>query len=421
MTTYDPNELLRPAFPGLEEADLAELAQVAVIRSYPADTVLCREDEFGDTFFLIVEGHACVNKYLDEENPRRVLHWLEPGAFFGEMALIQGGTRTATVDTDEPITVLEIHRDALVRVLRRSAPMALRVVLQVTSRLRDSDQMAIDELRKINEELRRAYHVLERLDQAKSDFISVVGHELRTPLSVISGYANMLASMPTVRDDDDLSTFTNSIIGSTDRLKSVITSVLDVSKIDNAVLGVYEAPTSVAVLIKDIEGAFHKALEERQLRLEKKGLSELPFVMADSDLLYKAFYHLIVNAIKFTPDGGTITVSGKVIEDEQNKTHCTIEIVVEDTGIGIDQEHHSLIFDKFYQTGEVMLHSSGVTKFKGGGPGLGLAIAKGAIIAHGGDIWVESPGYDEEKLPGSRFYVRLPVTEWHGTETPDDA
>ena len=90
MSKHGPKELLRPAFPGLEEEDLEELARVAEIRSYPANTVLCREGEYGDTFFLIVEGRACISKFLDEMNPRRVLHWLEPGEFFGEIALAPG-------------------------------------------------------------------------------------------------------------------------------------------------------------------------------------------------------------------------------------------------------------------------------------------------------------------------------------------
>jgi len=83
--------------------------------------------------------------------------------------------------------------------------------------------------------------------------------------------------------------------------------------------------------------------------------------------------------------------------------------VVSDTGIGINPEFHELIFTKFYQTGQVSFHSTGRTKFKGGGPGLGLAIARGIVEAHGGRIWVESPGYDEETCPGSQFHVVLPV------------
>jgi signal transduction histidine kinase len=87
-----------------------------------------------------------------------------------------------------------------------------------------------------------------------------------------------------------------------------------------------------------------------------------------------------------------------------------VEVIVSDSGIGIDPEHLDRIFEKFYQTGEVALHSTGKTKFKGGGPGLGLAIAKGIIEAHGGKIWAESEGHDEETCPGSRFHVVLPVT-----------
>jgi signal transduction histidine kinase len=401
---------LRPAFPGLEEEDLAELARVAEIRSYPENSVLCREGELGDTFYLIVDGRACISKYLDVENPRRVLHWLEPGEFFGEIALIQGGTRTATVDTEDPITVLEINRDSLMRVLQRSAPMALRMVLRFTSRLRDADQTAIEDLRTTNEELRQAYHNLERLDKAKADFISVVGHELRTPLTVISGYANMLKSAPAVREDGNLQLFTDGINASIDRLQAVIGSILDVSKIDTAAFEVRRVPTSLVVLINEIRTGFKAALKERRLEFTAEGVDQLPFILGDSDLLYKAFYHLIMNAIKFTPDGGQIAVTGRVVKGDDGQD--VIEVVVADMGIGIDQEHHDLIFDKFYQTGEVMLHSSGATKFKGGGPGLGLAIAKGAIVAHGGRIWAESPGHDEDQCPGSRFVVQLPLQEW---------
>jgi signal transduction histidine kinase len=410
MAQYEPKELLRPVFPGLEEVDLRELANAATIRRYPTSTVLCREEEYGDTFYLIVEGRACVSKYLDEDNPRRVLHWLGPGDFFGEVALIQGGTRTATVDTEGPITVLEIQRDALMGVLQRSAAMAIRVISQVTSRLRDADRQAITDLRDINEELRRAYHNLERLDQAKADFISVVGHELRTPLTVMSGYSNMLQSAPAIKDDDGLRQLCQGITTSLERLHTIINSILDVSKMDVAALNVRRVPASIVVLIKEVEAEFQSALAQRRQTFTTKGLSKLPFLMADSDLLYKAFYHLVMNAIKYTPDGGQITVSGRVVPHENRQKF--VEIVFSDSGIGIDPEHHELIFDKFYQTGEVMLHSSGVTKFKGGGPGLGLAIAKGAVAAHGGEIWVESLGYDEENLPGSRFFIRLPLSEW---------
>jgi signal transduction histidine kinase len=86
-----------------------------------------------------------------------------------------------------------------------------------------------------------------------------------------------------------------------------------------------------------------------------------------------------------------------------------MEILIRDTGIGLDAEHHELIFEKFYQVGGVTLHSSGKTTFKGGGPGLGLALVRGVAKAHGGKVWVESPGHDETLFPGSTFHLQLPV------------
>jgi signal transduction histidine kinase len=82
---------------------------------------------------------------------------------------------------------------------------------------------------------------------------------------------------------------------------------------------------------------------------------------------------------------------------------------VRDRGIGLDYEHQDLIFEKFYQVGEVALHSSGKTTFKGGGPGLGLALVRGVARAHGGKIWVESAGHDEVNFTGSTFYLLLPL------------
>jgi len=160
-----------------------------------------------------------------------------------------------------------------------------------------------------------------------------------------------------------------------------------------------------------VRNSFSKPLEERRLTLTIKDTNDLPEVEADLDALRKVFYHLIVNAIKYTPDGGSITISGRAIASGDQDLGEGIEVVVSDTGIGIDPRFQELIFAKFYQTGELALHSTSKTKFKGGGPGLGLAIAKGIIEAHGGKLWVKSPGYDEETCPGSQFHVFLPLRQ----------
>jgi len=162
----------------------------------------------------------------------------------------------------------------------------------------------------------------------------------------------------------------------------------------------------VEQLVNKVHKGFAPALKERRIKFETEGLDALPMIPADPELLQKVFHHLVMNAIKFTPDGGNVTISGKYLN---GRVPAQVEVAVRDTGIGIDPDSHSLIFNKFYQTGEVLLHSSGKTKFKGGGPGLGLAIARGIVEAHGGKIWVESPGHDEKNYPGSTFFVSLPL------------
>jgi signal transduction histidine kinase len=140
---------------------------------------------------------------------------------------------------------------------------------------------------------------------------------------------------------------------------------------------------------------------------------KLPEVEADVEALQKVFYQVLINAIKYTPDGGMVRVDGRFHPPNNNSVQSVgeVEIIISDSGVGIAPEIRELIFEKFYQTGEVMLHSSGKTSFKGGGAGLGLAIAKGIVVAHNGRIWAESEGHDEDLLPGSRFHIVLPVKQ----------
>lgn len=134
---------------------------------------------------------------------------------------------------------------------------------------------------------------------------------------------------------------------------------------------------------------------------------DTPAFNADPTLIQKALHHVIINAIKYTPDGGRITIRTRPVALDGGVPGA--EISVQDTGIGLDPEHHELVFKKFYQVGSVALHSSGETIFKGGGPGLGLAIDRGVVRAHSGRIWVESPGHDEVNYTGSTFYLQFPI------------
>ena len=254
-------------------------------------------------------------------------------------------------------------------------------------------------------ELEKTNRLLEQMDHTQMRFIQVAAHELRTPLTLVQGYAQM-AKIKSAGNDESPK-LTAGILDGTRRMVEVIDNMLDVSRIDSNLLELMSSETQVDAVIEKVAEAFEPAFEERNLSFHTDGLADLPIICADKDLLYKAFSHVIGNAIKYTPDGGSISVHGQLISDGVKDPQ--IQITVRDIGIGINPEHHKLVFEKFYQTGEVLLHSSGKTKFKGGGPGLGLAISRGIVNAHHGQIWLDSAGHDEERNPGTTVYVRLPV------------
>jgi signal transduction histidine kinase len=272
----------------------------------------------------------------------------------------------------------------------------------------------VDNLMQLNTELRQAYRNLdkanrdlERLDRTKSDFISIASHELRTPLTTMIGYTEMLLEDVTLQPaaHDML----KGISKGTRRLHEIMDSMFDIAQIDTRTMQLHVIPVDTAVLIREMAGFLEKTLQERGQTLVMD-FPPLPMVKADPNLLKKLFHHLLNNAIKFTPDSGRVTVSAKNLPAQNSELpNGGIEIIISDTGVGVSQDSRDIIFSKFYQPGDVYKHSTSKTRFKGSGAGLGLALSKGIVEAHGGRIWVESGGYDEINFPGSQFHVVLPL------------
>lgn len=251
---------------------------------------------------------------------------------------------------------------------------------------------------------------LEKLDKSKSDFIAVAAHELKTPLTLVEGYTAMLReTLEKIGGQNGNLEMVDGISNGARRLRSIIDDMLDVSLIDNRLLNLNLQPVWINRLLFLLQTELSPALQERQQILEIlefPGAKEMTF--GDPERLLQVFRNVLTNAIKFTPNNGRIWVDGRRLPG-------FIEVSIHDNGIGIANDDQIIIFEKFSRLGNVALHSSGKTKFKGGGPGLGLHIAKGIIEAHGGAIWVESEGYDEERRHGSTFHILIP---FH-TEPPD--
>ncbi|MBN1955543.1 MAG: GAF domain-containing sensor histidine kinase [Anaerolineae bacterium] len=262
----------------------------------------------------------------------------------------------------------------------------------------------------LNENLRTAYERLERLDKAKTDFLSIASHELRTPLTQVRGYIDILTELSAAGAlaPEQVLRIAGNISGPVRRLEGIINAMLDSSRIDTEGLSLQFVPTTLASTMRMAVEAWSHAFQERGLNLRVVGMDDIRPIYADSQRLFQAFSNILSNAIKFTPDGGQITVEAHPLDEE----HFKVEI--SDTGIGISKSDLELIFEKFYRVGSVSLHSTGEYKFKGAGPGLGLPIARGVIEGHGGCIWVESEGYDEERCPGSVFHVVLPYKAHRG-------
>jgi signal transduction histidine kinase len=263
----------------------------------------------------------------------------------------------------------------------------------------------------ISKQLDEVRQSLEKLDRNKSDFIAVAAHELRTPLTLIEGYSAMLReSLERQKLSPADVVLLEGVQNGTHRLHAIIDDMIDVSLIDNNLMQMNFQPVWLNRLFSVLQNELEQTVTERAIQLDIKpfpGSSEVTF--ADPERMLQVLRNVLTNAVKYTPDGGWIVVDGR-------KLPGFVEITVQDSGIGIDLEDQPIIFEKFSRLGSTSLHSSGKTKFKGGGPGLGLRIAKGIIESHGGAVWVESPGYDEKNCPGTTIHILLPMR----AEPPDD-
>jgi len=397
---FDKISLLRLAFKGLTEDELQEMATATQLCTYPPEYVLCREGAYEEVFYIIADGDAAISKNISEEDGERVLRIAGKGDLVGEMALIQNVPRSATVRTVTDCTVLEMNKKDFETLLSRSPSMAINIIRTTLDRIRENDQMAIKVMQNTNK-------VLHHLDRNKLEFIQVAAHELRTPLTVLKGYVNMLRSFPEIKSNSTLGEVMEGIVKGADRMHEVVNTMLDATRIDSETLQISAVPVPLKRIFNELSGDLAKSAAERNIELIIEQDENTPSINADPSLIQKALYHLIVNAIKYTPDGGKVTLGSRPIMLENNAPG--VELSVTDTGIGLEAEHYELVFEKFYQVGDVAIHSSGKTSFKGGGPGLGLAIVRGVARAHGGKVWVESSGYDEVNFPGCTFYLQLPI------------
>jgi len=285
----------------------------------------------------------------------------------------------------------------------------------MVERIRD-EQIKIDEFKKLNQDLENyakqlfdkdfeltlANKRLQSLEQAKSKFVSVTTHQLRTPLSAIKWTFHMLIGENLGKITAEQRNFLQKGYDSTQRIIMIINDLLNVDYIEADKTDYNFLPINLTELVDGIVFEFTNQVESKKIKLIfVKPSNPLPEVAADPVKIGMMLENLIDNAVKYTPDGGRVTIS--LSDARINSARSSVEVAIADTGIGILPAEKDKIFHRFFR-------GSNAIQSKPDGSGLGLFIAQDIVEKHGGEIWFESKAGE-----GTIFHFTLPI---FNAETP---
>lgn len=238
--------------------------------------------------------------------------------------------------------------------------------------------------------IKQQMHDLKKMDTLRRELVANVSHDLRTPLATLQGYIETLLLKEKSLSSEERRNYLQIVIQHCEHLNKLVTELFELAKLDSEETIVHREPFSLEELVQDVAQKFALAAQKKKIQIITNIGKELPFVSADIGLVERVLENLIENALRHTPDGGTISLV--LTPDKRNVT-----VQISDTGSGIPPEELSNIFNRFYQVDKSR-------KDRHGGAGLGLAIAKRILTLHGGTIEVESV-----MNSGSTFSFQLPI------------
>ena len=254
----------------------------------------------------------------------------------------------------------------------------------------------------------RLYSDLKRANEAKSEFVSIVSHELKTPMTSIKGYADLLFKGAAGEISEMQQKFLRVIRSNVDRMNALVSDLLDISRIESGRLKLHIQPVPIKAVVDEVVQTMQERIKAKELALTVEVPENLPPVQADEDRLIQVLTNLVNNAYLYTLPGGKISVKAAVGPDgpspgeakpippsEQPLRYLCLS--VSDTGIGISPKDQTRIFDKFFRGDDPVVRE--IT-----GTGLGLSIAKSIVELHEGQIWFQS-----EPGQGSTFSFTVPI------------
>lgn len=374
-------------FDNLSEKDYQQIAAVSEEEHHKQHSIIFRENEIADAFYIIAEGEVEILKE-GRGKLQEILAVKKKSDVFGEMAVIDELPRSATIRAKTDIILLRITKSEFVEMLKSFPHISFEMAKTVCYTVRRTNAHYIRDLEKRNKQLEGAYKRLKMMQNEliHAEKLSVVGkfasliiHDIRNPLTNIRAYAELI-NVTCSGNDGKIQKSTQVIMDEVDRLANMTSELLEFSRGE---IQLSKTPVDLTAYINTLLDVLKEGMEHKKVSVIFNEYSDC-VVLIDPEKMKRVFFNLMSNAQDALISGGNITI--KTVEDEKY-----VKWIIEDNGMGMDKETVEKIFEPFF------------TKKKKG-TGLGMAIVKSIVESHGGIIQVES-----ELDEGTRFTILLPV------------
>ncbi len=386
----DYKELLRSVYflRNLQDSDLELVAERCSEQQFAPGETIFREGDRGERFYIILSGDVEIWK-RDPQLGEQLLAIQGPGEMFGEIALVDDLSRSATVMARGPVRALYLTRERLDEVLDASSSVGRSLLRSLASMVRESNRHYLEDLRARNRKLEQAYRRLEATQNEllRAERLSTLGkfsgmllHDLRNPLSVLRGFAELIYNHHA--DPERVRRYAARIVKEAERLDELTTELLDYSRGE---IRLELQPVSIDALFATVRSWFESSERESEITLKVRNeLSDT--VLLDEKRMLRVLWNLVENAAKAMPKGGDLVLEAVTEEDER------LCITVRDTGFGMTEEVRARVFEPFFSTAH------------GGGTGLGMVVVRTVVEAHGGSVSLSS-----EPNHGTTVRLRLPL------------
>lgn len=375
-------------FKGLVDEEIRLVASACAEEERDAGDVIFVEGATADRFYIVIEGRVEVWKnYYDSKPDLLAVHG--PGHFFGEMALIDELPRSATVVAKEKARLLYLYRDDFHRLIRERSSIALSVMTAISYMVRSSNEAYVEDLRKRNTQLEKAYAQLEsaQAERLRGERLSTLGkfsslilHDIRNPLSSLKGQLQLMEL--SLDEPDKLKSRIATSLGELGKLERLANEFLDYSRGE---IRLDMAITRPGEILARVEGSNKERLGRAGIRVELEVRYDEPVIL-DEERVLRALQNLADNARKAMSSKGGVLSLKSYLEGDQ------LSLEVADTGEGMSPEVLGHLFEPFYSASSQ------------GGTGLGMLIVKNIVEAHGGTLRIGS-----KKGVGTRVAMRFPL------------